>query len=301
MKVLITGGTGTIGSSLTTKLVEAGMEVVHLSRKENKTGTVKALKWDLKNNFLAEDALEGVHSIVHLAGAGVADKRWTASYKKEILDSRIKSTDLLYTALKTRQHEVKSFLSASAIGIYPNDNRESPYTETDANGTNYLAEVTKAWEDEVDKVESLGIRVAKLRIGIVLSEYGGALEKMTTPIKYGVGAALGTGKQYLSWIHQQDLVNMFAFLIQNEDLSGVYNAVGPKPNTNKEITKSIASTLNKVYFLPNIPGFLLKIILGDMATMVLGGAKVSSQKIENAGFEFKYRELEDALTDLLIK
>ncbi len=298
---MITGGTGTIGRRLTKILMTSGYEVIHLSRRENTSGEVKALQWDINRGFLADKALDGVDCIVHLAGAGVADKRWSANYKKEILNSRTKSTALLYEALKSRQHQVKSFVSASAIGIYPNDNRDQAYVESDKPGNWFLADVTRAWEDEVDKISSLGIRVAKLRIGIVLSEHGGALEKMVTPIKFGVGAALGDGGQYLSWIHWDDLANMFAFVIENEELHGAYNAVGPVANTNKEITKAIASTLNKVYFLPNIPGFLLKIILGDMATMVLGGAKVSSQKIENAGFKFKYRELKEALKDLLIK
>lgn len=300
-RVLITGGSGLVGQQLTALLQRSDFEVFHLSRKERPNARIKTFKWDVTGGYLAEDALDGIDIIVHLAGAGVDDKRWSATYKKEILQSRTLSTTLLFDVLKSRNHNVKLFISASAIGIYPNTDHQVEFEESGPYGNDFLADVTKSWEAEVNKVSSLGIRIVVLRIGVVFSSEGGALDKMVQPVRYGFGAALGSGNQYLSWIHIEDLTRMFEFVIRNEKVAGTFNAVGPSPSTNREVTKCIAKTLNKVYFLPNIPGFLLKLILGEIATIILGGTKVSSQKIENCGFEFKFRELKNTLADLLVK
>jgi len=299
-KILITGGTGLVGSRLTEMLLNKGFEVSHIGRTK-KAGRVPSFVWDIKQKKFDAHALKGVNTIVHLAGAGVADKRWTTARKKEILGSRIESTKLLFETLKTTSNEVNTVVAASAIGYYGFGMGEETVEEDSKPGTDFLAQVTKQWEAQVDKIGTLGIRTVKLRIGIVLSEKGGALAEMAKPIKLGAGAALGSGKQYLSWIHLDDLCEMFIKAIAAENMNGAYNAVGTGWVTNQEMTKAIAHILKKPLLLPSVPGFVLKIILGEMADMVLNGSKVSSKKIQKTGFSFQYTSLDDALKNLLQK
>jgi len=299
-KILITGGTGLVGSRLTEMLLNKGFEVSHIGRTK-KAGRVPSFVWDIKQKKFDAHALKGVNTIVHLAGAGVADKRWTTARKKEILGSRIESTKLLFETLKTTSNEVNTVVAASAIGYYGFGMGEETVEEDSKPGTDFLAQVTKQWEAQVDKIGTLGIRMVKLRIGIVLSEKGGALAEMAKPIKLGAGAALGSGKQYLSWIHLDDLCEMFIKAIAAENMNGAYNAVGTGWVTNQEMTKAIAHILKKPLLLPSVPGFVLKIILGEMADMVLNGSKVSSKKIQKTGFSFQYTSLDDALKNLLQK
>ncbi len=299
--ILITGGTGLIGSELTKQLLAKGHTVRYLSRNPGKTDQIEAFKWDIKNNEIDDAAFQGVDTIVHLAGAGIADKKWTKERKKVILESRTKSTELLSSKLKSLTHEVRSFVSASAIGYYGYDTGGVLKKEDSRFGDDFLATVTKEWEASVDELSknNPGLRVAKLRIGIVLSEKGGALAELAKPIKYLVGAPLGSGQQYMSWIHIEDLAGMFVHAIENNDLKGVYNAVAPNPVTNKEVTKAAAKAMGKPLFLPNVPGFVLKLVLGEMASMVLGGSKVSSEKIEASGYNYKFKQLQPAIDDLL--
>ena len=299
-KILITGGTGLVGSRLTEMLLNKGFEVSHIGRTK-KAGRVPSFVWDIKQKKFDAQALKGVNTIVHLAGAGVADKRWTTARKKEILGSRIESTKLLFETLKTTSNEVNTVVAASAIGYYGFGMGEETVEEDSKPGTDFLAQVTKQWEAQVDKIGTLGIRMVKLRIGIVLSEKGGALAEMAKPIKLGAGAALGSGKQYLSWIHLDDLCEMFIKAIAAENMNGAYNAVGTGWVTNQEMTEAIAHILKKPLLLPSVPGFVLKIILGEMADMVLNGSKVSSKKIQKTGFTFQYTSLDDALKNLLQK
>jgi len=214
-KILITGASGLIGSRLTELLLQKGYQVSHLGRSK-KTGSVPSFIWDVDKGVLDQQALEGVDTIIHLAGAGVADKRWTESRKKEILESRTKSSLLLYNTLANTNHTVKSVVSASAIGYYGFGFGEEVFTEVSQPGNDYLAQVVKEWEESVDKISSLNLRLVKLRIGIVLSDKGGALVEMAKPIRLGIGAALGTGKQYLSWIHLDDLCAMFIKAVEDE-------------------------------------------------------------------------------------
>lgn len=295
-KILITGASGLIGSKLTSQLLSKNHSVAHLGRKK-KEGNVASYVWDVKQNQIDVNALASTDAIIHLAGASVGDKRWSAEWKKEILDSRVQSTKLLADAFKNNKHSVKTFVSASAIGYYGFE-ADSVFTEESAAGKDFLAQVTKQWEDEVDKIAALGIRVVKIRIGIVLSEHGGALEKMATPIKYGIGSPLGSGQQYLSWIHINDLLQMFIKAIEDENVNGAYNA-SANWATNKEMTKSIAKVLKKPLIFPNVPAFVLKLVLGQMAEIVVNGAKVSSDKMRKAGFQFQFENLDIALIDLL--
>jgi uncharacterized protein (TIGR01777 family) len=298
-KILITGASGLVGRRLTELLLQKGYQVFHLGR-SNKGGSVPAFIWDVEKKKMDSAALADVDTVIHLAGAGVADKRWTNDRKKEILESRTKSTALLFQALKTEKHHVTTFISASAVGYYGFGLSDEVFTEESKSGSDFLANVTRQWEEEVEKISVLGIRVVKLRIGIVLSEKGGALAEMAKPIKLGVGSSLGSGKQYLTWIHLDDLCAMFAKAIDDQQMRGVYNAVGPQWVTNIEMTKSIARVLKKPLWLPPIPNFVMKIVLGAMADMVLNGSKISAEKIQRAGFQYKFTNLDEAVKDLLI-
>jgi len=299
-KILITGASGLIGSRLTELLLQKGYQISHLGRSK-KSGSVPSFVWDVDKGVLDQQALEGVETIIHLAGAGVADKRWTESRKKEILESRTKSSLLLYNTLANTNHTVKTVVSASAIGYYGFGFGEEVFTEVSQPGNDYLAQVVKEWEESVDKISSLNLRVVKLRIGIVLSDKGGALVEMAKPIRLGIGAALGTGKQYLSWIHLDDLCAMFIKAVEDETLQGAYNAASGDWVTNLELTKRIAKVLKRPLLLPNVPGFIMKIIVGEMAVIVVNGSKVSADKIKSTGFKFSYTNLEEALLSLLVE
>jgi uncharacterized protein len=298
--ILITGASGLIGTRLTEMLQQRGHQVSHLGRTKKNKGKVKSFTWDVDHHQLDENAFQGIDTLIHLAGAGVADKRWTKKRKREILESRTRSTQLLFDVLKNGNHQVTSVISASAIGYYGFESKDE-LTETSPAGTDFLANVTKQWEDEVNKIESLGIRVVKIRIGIVLSEKGGALKEMMLPIKLWAGSPLGSGNQYLSWIHIDDLCALFCKVVEDGKMYGDYNGVGPYAVTNRALTRAIAKVLHKPMFLPSIPAFILKLIIGEMANIVLGGSKVSSSKIQQAGFSFQFDTLEKALRDLLAK
>ncbi|MBK7649940.1 MAG: TIGR01777 family protein [Flammeovirgaceae bacterium] len=297
-KILITGASGLIGTRLTELLLQKGYQVFHLGRTK-RNGRVPSFTWDVEKGSLDTQALEGVETIIHLAGAGIADKRWTKKRKAEILQSRVQFSALLYKVLATTTHQVKTVISASAIGYYGFEMDENIFTETDQPGNDYLAQVTQQWEQSVDKIASLNIRVAKLRTGIVLSNQGGALVEMAKPIKLYAGAPLGTGKQSLSWIHIDDLCRLFIKAIDDNEVKGAYNAVSGQWVTNKEFTKMIAKILNRPLFLPPVSEFIMKLILGEMAMLVLKGSKVSADKIKATGFTFTFLNLEDALRNLL--
>jgi uncharacterized protein (TIGR01777 family) len=296
-RILITGGSGLIGTRLTELLFQQGHDVAHVGRSQ-RPGRIPSYAWDVKKGTMDRRALDSVDAIVHLAGAGIADQRWTTVRKKEIIDSRVQSTALLYDVLNEGNHQVKSFVAASAIGYYGFGDDHAVFTEASPAGVDFLAQVTKQWEEASDKINLLGIRVIKLRIGIVLSEKGGALKSMATPIRLGLGAALGTGKQYLSWIHLDDLCGAFIKALDDASMQDVYNAVATQPVTNLEMTGAIAKILNKPLWLPAVPGFVLKLMLGEMAAAVTTGSQVSSEKIRKAGFTFQFTELEKALSDL---
>jgi|LakMenEpi03Aug12_release.lakeMendotaPanAssembly.Ray.scaffolds.fasta_scaffold21079_5 uncharacterized protein (TIGR01777 family) len=299
-KVLITGASGLVGSRLTELLLSKKMEVVHVGRTK-RNGSVPSFAWDVDKQQMDAKALAGVDTIVHLAGAGVADKRWTPTRKKEILDSRVQSTRLLYQILKEEKHSVKNIVSASAIGYYGFGLSDQLFTEERPPATDFLASVTTEWEKEVDAIRELEIRVVKIRIGIVLSNKGGALKEMARPIQFGVGAPLGTGQQVMSWIHIDDLCEMFCKAIQDRSLAGAYNGVAPNPVTNAELTKAIASILKKPLWLPNVPPFVLRLLVGEMADIVVNGSKVSAEKILATRFKFQYSQIDDALRNLLSK
>lgn len=296
--ILITGGTGLLGTRLTTILQGLSKNVYHLSRSAKGE---KSFAWDPANQTIDADALKYTDTIVHLAGANVGEKRWTEKRKEEILKSRTESTRLLYDELKKRKHSVKHFISASAIGYYGFDNEQKWFHEDSEAGTDFLAQVTRAWEQEVDRIEELGIRVVKIRIGIVLSDEGGALKEIANPVRYFVGSPLGTGRQPVSWIHIDDVCGIFVKAIEDTSMKGAYNAVAPNPVDNRTLTRAIAQTLGKPMFMPPVPAFALKMIIGQMAEIVVRGSKVSPKKIIDAGYQFKFPLVQDAMKHLLKK
>lgn len=297
--ILITGGSGLVGRSLTRLFLKEGHKISWLSRSGKSIENVQGYQWDVNNGTIDNKALEWADTVIHLAGEGVANGRWTSAQKKRILDSRIESTKLLHDAIQeVGVNKPQTFVSASAIGFYGMDNGERLLMEYDDSGSDFLADVTRKWEQAIDEIAGLSIAVTKVRIGVVLSSNGGALEKMSLPIRWGAGAALGSGKQYMSWIHIDDLCSLTYYLIE-KNLPGTYNAVSPNPATNKEMSKSIATQLGRPFFLPKVPAFILKTMLGEMADMLLGSNKVSSKKIENAGFKFRFPTLQLALKNIL--
>lgn len=300
MKILITGATGLIGNELVALLLQNGITIHYLTTSKKKIESqpnYHGFYWNPNQGIIDENALMGVDSIIHLAGATIS-KRWTSKYKQEIIESRILSSNVLYKALKAHPHSVKQIVSASAIGIYP-DNLTKIYTEENTEvDESFLGKVVMKWEESVNKFKSLGIKVAKIRTGLVLSDKGGALPEMVKPIKMGIGSPFGSGKQVQSWIHIHDLVELYFFAVQNQ-LDGAYNAVAANPVTNKKLTQEIAKVLNKPLFMPNIPKFLMALVLGEMHTILFASQNVSNEKIESEGFKFQYKLVDKALKQIL--
>ncbi|QKZ11230.1 TIGR01777 family oxidoreductase [Spirosoma sp. KUDC1026] len=298
--ILITGGTGLIGRRLTELLQQQGYQISYLSRSTKSIPGVNVYQWDVKKGHLDPQAIMTADHIIHLAGAGVADERWTDDRKEEILNSRTQSTALLAQALAKNPHKVKSFIGSSAIGYYGSDTGDRPLNETSSGGSDFLAQVTRAWERSEDQVAALGIRTVKLRIGVVLAQDGGALPKLAQPIRLGAGAPLASGQQYISWIHLDDLCRLFIQAVEDESWQGVYNAVAPGPVTNETLTRDIAKVLRRPLILPNIPAFAIKLMFGEMATTVTGGNYVLNKRItDETSFQYQYADLNRALENLL--
>jgi uncharacterized protein len=306
--VLITGGTGLIGKELTKKLQGKGYEVVILTRKLPATdplakNEISYAAWDIKKQIIDIAALQKADYIIHLAGAGVVDKKWTTAYKKEIQDSRTKSSGLIIDTLKNYSNKVKAVVSASAIGWYgPDTIPVKAFVETDAADNSFLGDTCRLWEESIEPVKLLNKRLVTLRTGIVLSNEGGALVEFKKPLQFGVASILGNGKQVVSWIHINDLCNLYIDAIENENLHGVYNAVAPTPVSNAILTLELAKKMRGKFFIrAHVPAFVLKLMLGDRSIEVLKSATVSCEKIKKAGFNFLYPSIELALAELCKK
>lgn len=300
MRVLITGATGLVGTPLAEKFIENGHSVHYLTTREAQIQSKENYQgffWNPDKSIIDESCLIGVDAIVHLAGATVA-KKWTAAYKQEIIESRTLSSQLLFKTLKNHNHQVKQIVSASAIGVYPHS-LDKIYKESEIQlGDDFLAKVVSVWEEQVLKFEMQDLKVALVRIGLVLSMNGGALPPTVKPIKMGVGAYFGSGKHWQSWIHIDDLVAVFYESVLQQ-WEGVYNGVAPFPVTNKEFTKAIATELNKPLWLPPIPKWFMNLVLGEMHQLLYSSQKVSAQKLLKKGFQYKFTNLKDALNELL--
>lgn len=300
MKILITGGNGSIAGQLSKRLIEREHDVSFLSRNKITHSPNTTFLWDIKAKKIDAMCIDGVDVIVHLAGAGIADKRWTNDRKKELIESRTESIKLIYQLLKRKPNQVKSIISASASGYYSNRGDEI-LTENSLPNSDFLAECCMQWEAAVDEAKEMGLRVLKFRTGVVLEKNDGALKKIAAPIKYGFGAALGNGYQWISWIHIQDVIDMYVFGIENEKLSGVYNMSSPKPITNLSLTQSIAKIFHKPLWLPKVHSFFLKLALGEMSLVVLGSTRMNVSKILKTGFKFTYPDIDSALSNIYDK
>lgn len=304
--VIITGGTGTIGTRLTKLLVKRGYSVTIFTRggANKDSNNVTYVKWDTDKGIIDEAAIANADYIINLAGAPVAEKSWTPERKALILESRTKAGALLVKALNEIPNKVKAVVSASASGYYGSDNLLSlndGFTEDDPAGGDFLADVCKQWEESIEPVTQLGKRLVILRTGLVLSRAGGAYKEFAKPLKFRVAAVLSDGKQLQSWIHEDDICSMYLFAIENDKLSGTYNAVAPNPVNNKALIFSIAKASRKFYIPLFVPKFVINAMLGEMATEVLKSANLSAKKIELAGFSFMYPEITEAAEDLANK
>ena len=297
-KVLITGASGLIGYSLTELLLAKGHSAVHLGRKENLTSPVKCYKWEIKKGYIDPKAFENIDTVVHLAGAGITDKRWSTERKKEIIDSRVQSGKLLVREINKRKDQIKTFVGASAIGIYGAITTDTIFTEDMPPYTDFMASICSQWENSYAGIDESACKKSIIRIGVVLSEKGGALVKMNKTAKMGIMSPLGSGKQYMPWIHMDDLTNLFYEAITNSSYKGIYNAVAPQHLTNREFSIALTHVLGKKMWAPKVPTFVLRLLLGEMAVIVLQGSRVSSEKLIKQGFNFKYKEIKEALKDL---
>lgn len=301
MTVLITGATGLIGREIVKQCHDKGFNVHYLTTSKSKLATesnYKGFFWNPNNNEIDHSCFDGVSTVINLVGASIS-KRWIESYKKEILESRTKTAQLLQDTIRLYNYNIKHVVSASAIGIYPSSFTNYYDEAYDQNSDSFLGMVVAQWEDAIDGFKELGCKVAKIRIGLVLARQGGALPEIIKPIKFGAGAAFGNGKQWQSWIHVTDLANIFLHVVAHK-LEGVYNGVAPNAVTNSELTKTVAKVLHRPLIMPNIPKPLMKLILGEMHMLLFESQRVSSDKIKAKGFYFKYANLKPALIDILL-
>ena len=291
-----------IGTALSKFLLSRGYQVIILTRnpkpQKNTTPGISYAVWDVKEQKVHEDAFKKANYIIHLAGAGVADKPWTEKRKGEIVESRTRSSELLIKALTNIPNNIISVVSASAIGWYQ-QNKSYQSVETDPPATDFLGETCVAWENAIKPVEELGKRLVILRTGIVLSNEGGAFPAFKRPIQYGIAGILGNGKQLISWIHIEDLCRLYLEAMVNNNWSGVYNAVSPSPVNNRKFTMELAKKMKGSFFIPiPVPNFILRIKLGDRSDEVLKSSNISANKVKQQGFQFIYPTIDSAFTDL---
>ena len=298
--ILITGGTGLVGKEIVKHLLAKNYRIIILTRDpavRTENDGIEYAFWDPAKEIIDAEAVKKADAIIHLAGAGVMDKKWTDAYKKEIIESRTKSSELLIDTLRKNIHHVKVWVSASAIGWYGPDMIPGyAFTEEDKADPTFLGEVCRLWEESSKPAESLGIRVCRLRIGIVLAGKGGAYPQLRAPLKFGIASILGNGNQVVSWIQIDDLCRAFIFALENASMKGSYNAVAPDPVTNKMLTLVIAKKVKGKFFLPlHVPALILKLMLGSRSIEILKSTRVSARKIITQGFTFLYPGINTAI------
>jgi uncharacterized protein (TIGR01777 family) len=299
LSVLITGGSGLIGKHLTSKLLDSGNKVSHLSRNTAKPGLGRVFKWIPDKEFIDPEALDGIDYIVHLAGANIGEKRWNEKRKTEIIESRVNSAKFLHKVISGKGIRLKAFISASATGFYGTSASGKFFNENDPPGNDYLANVCQQWEEASDLFNNSGIRTVNIRTAVVLEKSDSALSKLMKPAKYGFLFQTGDGRQYMPWIHIKDLCNIYLKAIIESGMSGSYNATAPQSVTHAEFIKTLGRVMKKPVFPIYVPGFVLKALLGEMSEVVLKGNPVSSEKIMNAGYRFIYSNLETALSNII--
>lgn len=300
--VLITGGSGFVGKHLSHLLIDNGYTISILSRsKRADTANIFYYTWDVKGQIIEEDAVLKADYIIHLAGANIAGKRWTKERQETIVSSRQQSAQLIFSVLEKHNKKLEAFISASAIGIYGAVNGQAICTENTRPANDFLGRVCQNWEAAADKFEQFGIRTVKVRTGLVLGMNDGFLDKLTPIFKMRLGSALGSGKQYMPWIYVDDLCSIYLEALKNPNMSGAYNAAINDDTTNSIFSKTLAKVYGYSIWLPNVPAFLLKLMMGEMAKLVLTGRRISSEKIESTGFNFRHKNLEDTLKICLFK
>ncbi|MDD3654627.1 MAG: TIGR01777 family oxidoreductase [Desulfotomaculaceae bacterium] len=302
MKVLVFGGTGFIGKNLCSELLSAGYKACIVSRNPKKAKSLasgaEVVEWNSSAGSLPVELLEGVSLIINLAGESIGNRRWTRSVKEEILYSRVRTTQAIVNAIKQKRDAPKVLINASAIGFYgPRGNEE--ITESTPAGRDFLAKVCRVWEEEAFKAHTVGIRVVAVRIGVVIGGEG-AIARMKTPFRFYIGGPLGTGAQWISWIHIKDLTRLIRFVAENENINGPVNATAPEPVRMKELCKVLGQVMERPSWLP-VPDFLLKVVLGEMSDMLLNSQRVLPKKILKEGFEFWYPAPEAALRDVICR
>ena len=293
--VLISGATGLIGTHLIEKLKQKNYEIRILSRKKNKN----YFDWNLNEKQIDETAFENLDAIVHLAGATIS-KRWTKSYKKELYKSRVKTAELLFEYAKKSNSHIKTFITASGVNYYGTQTSSHIFTENDKHSNDFLGNLCLDLENTARKFEEMGARVSMVRTAAVLSTKGGMLKELMPLTKWNLLSPFGFGKQILPWIHIDDLTNIYVEILENEKLNGAYNASAPEIITQKEFAQKLTKTMDKKIILPNVPSFVLKIILGEMSSILLEGSAISCDKIEKTGFDFKFKNLDSALSNLIL-
>lgn len=298
--ILLTGGSGFIGKKLSNLLISQGYSVSILTRTERKASeNITYYKWNIENNYIDEVSVLKADYIIHLAGEGIAEKKWSNKRKKEIIDSRDKPINLIYSVLKKNNKSLDAFISASAVGIYGAFTSENICTEESPAANDFLGETCQKWETATECIKLLGIRTVIIRTGLVLGKGDGFLKKLVPLFKYRLGSIIGTGKQYMPWIHIDDLCNIYLLAITNTNMNGPYNAAVADDTNNATFSKALANIYGYSIWLPKVPSFVIKLVMGEMSKIVLTGQRVSAQKIKNAGFKFKYSNLKPALISCL--
>jgi len=297
--ILITGGSGLIGTALVPMLLEAGHDVRIIGRSVARKSAAPAFKWDIGKMTMDEAALDGVTHIIHLAGAGIADERWTDKRKQEILESRVMPMKLLADTLKKRGQRLEAFITASGIGYYGAVTTDIINKEEHAPANDFLGKTCQLWEEAVCLFDDITDREVRLRTGIVLDPNGGALAKLMLPARFGMAASLGSGRQWMPWVHIEDMCRIYKLAIENNAISGAFNAVAPQHATQEQMLSAISNALDKPFFLPGVPKMLTRLAMSDMALMLTEGSRVSSSKLEGVGFLFRYPELNAALDSLI--
>jgi uncharacterized protein (TIGR01777 family) len=299
--VLITGGSGLVGKYLTSLLLSRDFKVSHLSRNANLFGKVRIFRWDPDKKIIDPLVFEGIDYLVHLAGANIGEKRWTKSRKEEIVRSRVESARFLYKVISENKIPLKAFISASAAGYYGSATSDKIFNEEDLSATDFLGTTCLLWEESADLFKNMGIRTVKIRTSVVLEKNDSALSKLMMPGKFGFLVQTGNGHQYMPWIHINDLGNIYLKAIEDHNMKGAYNAASPQHVTHKEFMSILSQVMKRPVLFPPIPAFLLRVTLGEMSEIILKGSRVSSVKIENAGYRFLFGNLEDALSNIICK
>ena len=297
--VLITGGKGLVGRYLTSALISEGFNVSALSRNSGHQGKVKVFGWNPEKNIIDPESFEGVDYIIHLAGANLGEKRWTKKRKEEIVISRATSARFLHKIIAENKINLKAFITASAVGYYGSVTSDKIFTEEDPASEDFLGTTCRLWEEAADLFAEMGIRTVKIRTAVVLEKSESALGRLINPARFGLVVRLGSGKQYFPWIHIDDLSNIYLKALQDQNMNGAYNAVAPEHINHNDFVRTMARVMGKPVFLPPVPAWILRAVIGKMSDIVLKGSRISAEKIINTGYSFRFDKLDNALKNVI--